>query len=84
MEVRLLRAVNLATNPVTVSASLGTGGVQEIAFNEVLPVPSASAMGAKNVLGPDILALPPGGVIQARASAANAVRLVAFVWERDL
>lgn len=82
--IRFLRAVNLAASASTISVSLGTAGTQEIAFNEVLAVPSASAAGAKNVLGPDFITLPPGSVIQARAGAAGSVRLVAGITERDL
>ena len=75
--IRTLRATNVAAADAAVTVSIGAAG--EIAFNAPVKV-GASA----NVVGPDFITLPPGTVLQARASAANAVRLVAFVTERDL
>lgn len=75
--IRTLRATNVAASAATVTVSIGSAG--EIAYNA--PVAVAASV---NVLGPDFITLPPGTVIQARASAASAIRLVAFITERDL
>lgn len=75
--IRTLRATNISGADVTVTVSIGAVG--EIAFNA--PVKVAQSI---NVLGPDFITLPPGTVIQARASAGSAVRLVAFITERTI
>lgn len=74
--IRLARGVCLLTTGTapTLSAGLSTA-CNELCFNEVVPIASASSPGAKNVVGPDFLTVPPGTVIYARASAASAVRL---------
>lgn len=75
--LRLVRATNIAAADATVTVSIGASG--EIANNA--PVGVAASI---NILGPDFLTLPPGSTVQARASSANAVRLVIGVTERDL
>ena len=75
--VRLARATNIAAADATVTVSIGAAG--EIAFN--FPVKVAQSA---NVLGPDFIVLPAGTVLQDRASAVSAIRLVYFVTERDV
>lgn len=75
--IRTLRATNVSAADATITVSVGAAG--EIAMNA--PVGVASSI---NILGPDIMTLPPGATIQARASAASAIRLVAAITERDL
>lgn len=73
--IRLMRAVNLGSSAPTVSVGL-SATFNELCFNEVVTAPAAAAKGARNIVGPDFLTLPPGTEIRARASAANAVRLL--------
>lgn len=75
--IRWMRAVCLIASggtPPTVSVRL-TSACNELCFNEVVPIPTASVSGAKNVIGPDFITLPAGTQIYARASAPSAVRL---------
>jgi len=81
-EIKVARATNVANTQATFSVSFGSGGVQEVAANEVLPVPTASVVGSKNVFGPDIPPLPPGTLIQAKGTGS--VRMSFFLYERDL
>lgn len=75
--IRLARATNIAAADATITVSIGAAG--EIAFNAPVKVGMSA-----NVLGPDYITLPPGAVLQDRTSAANAIRLVYFITERDL
>lgn len=83
-DIQVARATNIAGTASTFSLSYGTNGNQALAFNEVLPVPSASASGSKNWYGPDKPPLKAGTVIQARAGAANSVCLTVHIFERDI
>ena len=74
--VRFLRGVCLLTTGTAPTMSIGIStSANELCFNEVVPIASALAKGAKNVLGPDVVHLGPGNIIYGRASAANAVRV---------
>lgn len=75
--LRLARAVCLLTSGTapTVSAGL-SNACNEMCANEVVSIPSATARGAKNIVGPDFVTLPQGTQVFARASAPNAVRLL--------
>jgi len=75
---RFVRAVCLVASggtPPTVSVGV-TSSCNELCFNEVVPIPSASVSGAKNILGPDFITLPPNSSIYYRASASGAVKLI--------
>lgn len=76
--IRTLRATNISGADATVTFSVG-GAAGEIAFNA--PVKVGASV---NLLGPDFATIPPATIIQARASATSAIRLVAFITERDL
>lgn len=74
--IRLARGVCLLTSGTAPTMNVGlSSAANELCANEVVPIPTASVLGAKNVLGPDIMTLPPGTTIYARSSTANAVRL---------
>ena len=74
---RFIRAVCLVSTGGTVpTISVGlTAAANEFCYNEFVPIPSASQVGAKNVVGPEFVTLPPSTPIYARASAGSAVRL---------
>jgi len=75
--IKLARGVCLIVSGGTApTLSVGiTSACNELCFNEVVNIPSGSLAGAKNVIGPDMVTIPPSTPIYARASAASAVRL---------
>lgn len=74
--LRFGRGVCLLTSGTAPTLSVGlSAACNELCFNEVIPIPSAGTLGAKNVIGPDFVTAPGGSTITYRASQANAVRL---------
>ncbi len=74
--LRFARGVCLLTSGTAPTLSVGlSAACNELCSNEVIAIPSGIAIGAKNVVGPDFVTLPPGSIITHRASTANAVRL---------
>lgn len=67
----------IASGGTAPTISLGlSSAANELCYNEVVSIPTADTVGAKNIVGPDWLPLPPGTPIYARASTASAVRLL--------
>lgn len=74
--LRFVRAVCLLSSGTAPTVSVGlSAACNELCANEFVPIPTASTLGAKNIVGPDFVTLPPGSTITYRASAASAVRL---------